>query len=109
MGRVASDCADAVGSGSYAETIARAERVLPGGVLGRHVYPREVEHIPVSGKGAWIVDHAGREYLDYSCGGGSLIHGYSHPAVVRAVQEQAEQATQFVSILTFRRCDWPRR
>ena len=84
---------------SYARIAHRAGEALPGGVLGRHAYPDAVEHIPVSGTGAWIVDHAGREYLDYSCGGGSLILGYSPPAVVRAVQEQAAQATQFVSIL----------
>ena len=85
----------------YVGIVRRAESVLPGGVLGRHAYPEGVEHVPVSGKGAWIVDHAGREYLDYSCGGGSLILGYSHPAVVRAVQDQAERATQFVSILNY--------
>ncbi len=101
MGGPASDILADSGSESYTETAGRAERVLPGGVLGRHAYPEGMEHIPVSGKGAWIVDHAGREYLDYSCGGGSLILGYSHPAVVRAVQEQAERATQFVSILNF--------
>lgn len=101
LGGIASEIADRSVSGSYAEAVGRAERVLPGGVLGRHAYPDGVEHIPVSGKGAWIVDHAGRELLDYSCGGGSLILGYSHPAVVRALQEQAERATQFVSILNF--------
>ena len=99
MGESASDTEIEPGSMPYAELVRRAERALPGGVLGRHVYPDTVEHIPVSGKGAWIVDQKGREYLDYSCGGGSLILGYSHPAVVRAVQAQAERATQFVSIL----------
>ena len=99
MGASASRLSTGSGPESYAGTVARAERAFPGGVLGRHAYPEGVEHIPVSGQGAWIVDHAGREYLDYSCGGGSLILGYSHPAVVRAVQEQAERATQFVSIL----------
>ena len=66
-----------------------AERFLPGGVLGRHVYPAGVEHIPVSGKGAWITDETGRRYVDYSCGGGSLILGYGHPAIVAAIQQQA--------------------
>lgn len=84
---------------SYEEIRQRAAAVLPGGVLGRHSYPEGVEHIPVSGRGAWITDHAGRDYVDYSCGGGSLVLGYSHPAVVEAVQEQMAQASQFVSIL----------
>ena len=84
---------------SYHEIVGRAVNVLPGGVLGRHLYPAVLEHVPISGKGAWIIDHAGREYLDYSCGGGSLILGYSHPAIVSAVRQQVEHATQFISIL----------
>ncbi len=99
MGGSTFDTSENAGSISYAEIVRRAEQVLPGGVLGRHFYPNAMEHVPVSGQGAWIVDHAGREYLDYSCGGGSLILGYSHPAVVQAVHDQVEQATQFISIL----------
>lgn len=84
---------------SFEEIVRRAESVLPGGVLGRHTYPDGVAHIPASGQGARITNHVGREYVDYSCGGGSLILGYSHPTVVSAIQEQATRATQFVSIL----------
>ena len=75
-----------------------AERRLPGGVLGRHRYPPETDHIPVEGSGARIVDSRGRRFIDYSCGGGSLILGYGHPAVVEAVQRQAARSMQFVSI-----------
>lgn len=75
-----------------------AERCLPGGVLGRHRYPEEIDHIPVEGSGARIVDTRGRRFIDYSCGGGSLILGYGHPAVVEAVQRQAARSMQFVSI-----------
>lgn len=109
MGESASDTQAGAGSMPYAGIVRRAGRVLPGGVLGRHAYPDGLEHLPVSGKGAWIVDHAGREYLDYSCGGGSLILGYSHPAVVRAVREQAGRATQFVSILNLPALDLAER
>ena len=76
-----------------------AERCLPGGVLGRHRYPPEIaDHVPVEGSGARIVDSRGRRFIDYSCGGGSLILGYGHPAVVEAVQRQAARSMQFVSI-----------
>ena len=75
-----------------------AERCMPGGVLGRHRYPAETDHVPVEGSGARIVDSRGRSFIDYSCGGGSLILGYGHPAVVEAVQAQAARAMQFVSI-----------
>ena len=75
-----------------------AERCMPGGVLGRHRYPAETDHIPVEGSGARIVDSRGRSFIDYSCGGGSLILGYGHPAIVQAVQRQAARSMQFVSI-----------
>ena len=71
---------------------------MPGGVLGRHRYPAETDHVPVEGSGARIVDSRGRSFIDYSCGGGSLILGYGHPAVVEAVQTQAARSMQFVSI-----------
>ncbi len=99
MGKTPVSSSIDTGALSYSGIARRAEDALPGGVLGRHAYPDGIEHVPVSGKGAWIVDQAGREFLDYSCGGGSLILGYSDPAVVRAVQNQAGRATQFVSIL----------
>jgi glutamate-1-semialdehyde 2,1-aminomutase len=87
------------GTLDYGSIAARAAGVLPGGVLGRHTYPTGIEHVPVSGKGAWIIDHSGQRFCDYSCGGGSLILGYSHPAIVKAVQEQAAIAMQWISIL----------
>ena len=80
------------------ELLRVAERCMPGGVLGRHRYPAETDHVPVEGSGARIVDSRGRSFIDYSCGGGSLILGYGHPAVVEAVQRQAARSMQFVSI-----------
>ena len=80
------------------ELLRVAERSMPGGVLGRHRYPGESDHVPVEGSGARIVDSRGRSFIDYSCGGGSLILGYGHPAVVEAVQRQAARSMQFVSI-----------
>ena len=68
------------------ELLRIAERCMPGGVLGRHRYPAETDHVPVEGSGARIVDSRGRSFIDYSCGGGSLILGYGHPAVVEAVR-----------------------
>ena len=90
--------ADAAPPDETEELLRAAERCLPGGVLGRHRYPAEADHIPVEGSGARIVDSRGRRFIDYSCGGGSLILGYSHPAIVEAVQRQAARSMQFVSI-----------
>ena len=81
-----------------ADLLRVAERCMPGGVLGRHRYPVETDHIPVEGNGARIVDSRGRSFIDYSCGGGSLILGYGHPVVVEAVRRQAARSMQFVSI-----------
>lgn len=41
------------------------------------------------GKGAYVYDTAGTEYLDCLGGYGVFALGHAHPAVVRAVQEQA--------------------
>jgi len=41
----------------------------------------------------WDVD--GNEYIDYVMGHGSLILGHSHPAWVKAIQEQAARGTHY--------------
>ena len=45
------------------------------------------------GSRKWDVD--GHEYIDYVMGHGGLILGHSHPAVVRAVQEQMAKGVHF--------------
>jgi len=43
------------------------------------------------GDGAYIIDDAGKRYLD-GCGGAAVsCLGHSHPAVIKAIQEQAAQ------------------
>ena len=86
---------DNTGTQGFIDT---SNRVFPGGVLGRHQYGSASDHLPVSGEGPILQDSEGRSFIDYSCGGGSLILGYSHPSVVAAVSQQAHKATQFVSI-----------
>ncbi|MEO8634739.1 MAG: aminotransferase class III-fold pyridoxal phosphate-dependent enzyme [Gemmatimonadales bacterium] len=44
---------------------------------------------PVSGRGSWLVDDAGERWLDAYGGHAVSSTGHSHPAVVRAVAEQA--------------------
>lgn len=41
------------------------------------------------GEGAYAVDTAGRRYLDFLTGIGVNALGYGHPAILRAIQEQA--------------------
>ena len=63
------------------------ERYLPRGVFTYH------EVYPASGSGARVVDVDGNAYLDFAGGIGTMNVGHSHPAVVAAIQEQAERYT----------------
>jgi glutamate-1-semialdehyde 2,1-aminomutase len=47
------------------------------------------------GEGAFLYTLDGQRYLDYSLGGGPMILGHSHPAVVKAVQRQVEKGSHF--------------
>lgn len=80
---------------SYA---ARARHALPGGWLGDLSLPEEMTLIASHGKGSKLFDVDGREYLDFTCGGGSLILGHAHPAVVEAVQRQVERGSTFYTL-----------
>src|SRR6476660_5129089 len=44
---------------------------------------------PVSGHGSWLVDEDGEEWLDAYGGHAVASTGHSHPAVVRAIADQA--------------------
>lgn len=46
-----------------------------------------------SGKGALLKDVEGREYIDFAGGIGAMNIGHSHPEVVKAIKEQAENLT----------------
>lgn len=45
---------------------------------------------PVRGEGIYLYDAAGNRYMDFTSGIGVTNTGHCHPAVVRAVQKQAE-------------------
>jgi len=45
--------------------------------------------------GARLFDADGNEYLDYVCSWGAMILGHAHPAVTRAIQEQAARGTSY--------------
>jgi glutamate-1-semialdehyde 2,1-aminomutase len=71
----------------------RAQDVIPGGITHdiRHLTPFPVYVERAAGSRKWDVD--GHEYVDYWMGHGALFLGHSHPAVVRAVQEQMARGT----------------
>lgn len=49
------------------------------------------------GKGARIWDVDDHEYLDFNLSYGVLINGHAHPAMVKAIQEQAELGLHFAA------------
>jgi len=52
--------------------------------------------LAVSGKGARLFDAEGREYLDLVSSWWVNLHGHGHPAIVRAVADQAARLEQVI-------------
>ena len=78
--------------------LARAQAVTPGGVNSPVRAFRAVGGTPrfmVSGRGPYLVDADGREYVDLVCSWGPLLLGHAHPAVVDAVQAAVARGTSF--------------
>jgi acetylornithine/N-succinyldiaminopimelate aminotransferase len=46
---------------------------------------------PTSGQGSWLFDDDGNRYLDFIGGIATNSLGHAHPALVKAIQEQAEK------------------
>ncbi|MBA3778337.1 MAG: aspartate aminotransferase family protein [Chloroflexi bacterium] len=55
-------------------------------VLGRY-FERSWSH----GRGHRLYDTGGRAYLDFACGIATTVLGHAHPAVTRAIHEQADR------------------
>ncbi|EAE0171679.1 glutamate-1-semialdehyde-2,1-aminomutase [Listeria monocytogenes] len=75
-----------------------AKKVLPGGVNSPVRAFNSVDASPVfmdHGKGAYITDVNGNEYIDYVLSWGPLILGHADPAVVNAITKAALKGTSF--------------
>lgn len=80
------------------QLMARARRVIPGGVnspVRAYGSVGGVAPFLVRGKGARVWDADGNEYIDYVGSWGPLVLGHAHPAVLRAVREAAAAGTSF--------------
>jgi glutamate-1-semialdehyde 2,1-aminomutase len=78
--------------------MARAERVMPGGVSSPVRAFRAVGGTPLvlrSGSGAEFEDMDGKRYIDFVCSWGPLILGHAHPEVLRAIVDTAARGTSF--------------
>ncbi|MBX6341421.1 MAG: aminotransferase class III-fold pyridoxal phosphate-dependent enzyme, partial [Thermomicrobiaceae bacterium] len=84
-------------SEAHEALLARAEAAL-GGAVGSFKLPAERAVVLARGRGSRVYDVDGREYIDYLLGSGPLLLGHAHPAVVEAVQRQAEQGSTFYTL-----------
>ncbi len=76
----------------------RAQIRIPGGVNSPVRAFRAVGGAPrffTLGAGPRVWDVEGREYIDYVCSWGPLLHGHAHPKIVSAVQAVAEKGLSF--------------
>jgi len=88
----------AVGGTTSAEAFARAQAVIPGGVNSPVRAFGSVGGTPpfiASGRGAYITDVDGREYVDLVGSWGPALLGHAHPEVVAAVQDAAARGLSF--------------
>lgn len=75
-----------------------AQKYIPGGVNSPVRAFKSVGGIPIfmkRAKGAYLEDMDGNTYIDYINSWGPAIIGHSHPRVVQAVQQQAENGFSF--------------
>lgn len=80
------------------ELLARAQRVIPGGVNSPVRAFRSVGGVPrfyTRGKGARVWDADGNEYIDLVLSWGPLILGHADPRVVAAATEAIERGSSF--------------
>lgn len=78
--------------------LTRAASVVPAGVNSPVRAWRAVGGDPrflVRGRGAFVWDADGNEYIDLVCAWGPLIAGHAHPDVVQAVNNTAKRGTGF--------------
>jgi len=81
-----------------AESFARAEQVLVGGVNSPVRAFRSVGGdalLVERGEGAYLYDADGNELIDFVCSWGAMLLGHAHPAVTAAIAEQARKGTSF--------------
>lgn len=72
--------------------------IIPGGVNSPFRGFNQVGGFPPiidRGRGSYVYDIDGNEYLDLCCGWGPLLFGHAHPRIVEAVKKAAEKGTLF--------------
>jgi glutamate-1-semialdehyde 2,1-aminomutase len=77
---------------------AAAQRILPGGVDSPVRAFKSVGATPLfveGGRGAYLTDADGHQYIDYVMSWGPLIHGHAPKGLLRALEKTAKRGTSF--------------
>lgn len=80
------------------ELFQKAQKHIPGGVNSPVRAFKGVGGDPVffrEGKGAWLTDAEGKQYVDYIGSWGPMIVGHAHPEVLNAVSEAVKHGLGF--------------
>lgn len=81
-----------------AALFATAEKLFPGGVNSPVRAFKSVGGTPLfakRGKGAYLWDEDGHQFVDFCCSWGPLILGHSHPAIIEHIEEALQNGTSF--------------
>ena len=78
--------------------VQRSLAVFPAGSNGEFDLPARLSKVITKGKGARLWDTAGREYIDFSMGWGSVLTGHANERVVEAVHAQISNGSNFAYV-----------
>ena len=76
-----------------------ADRFFPGGALGGNALAADAKFVFDRGSGSRFWDVSGNEYIDYVLCSGAMFLGHAHPAIQKAVAEQAMRGTHAFAYL----------
>jgi glutamate-1-semialdehyde 2,1-aminomutase len=74
---------------------AEARKYLPGGDSRSTLFYRPYPAVMDRGEGCWLYDIDGNRLLDFTGNHSSLVHGYNHPVILDAVQQQLRKGSCF--------------
>jgi len=71
--------------------IEESKEVIPGGVTANIKFFDPYPIVMESGKGAYLTDLDGNQYIDYLLSYGALMLGHGHPSISKAIHNQLEE------------------
>ncbi|HTN81668.1 MAG TPA: aspartate aminotransferase family protein [Acidimicrobiales bacterium] len=76
---------------------ARAAKVLPLGVPSSFQFYDPYPVVARRAQASWLEDLDGNRYIDFNMGYGALFAGHSHPIMRKAIEDQLENGTLYVT------------